>query len=115
METAKIISELKKVKKVISDPTKWLQNKFAVNKEGLSVHATDKDAICFCTIGAFRKVSKKQQITLSTYPPLYYFREANGLEHIPTWNDDVDTKHSDVMKAFDKAIEHVKNLGDRNV
>lgn len=41
---------------LLSDPKRWTQGDFARDAEGLSTHALDPDATCFCVLGGLQRL-----------------------------------------------------------
>ena len=107
-------------KAVIADEKRWIKRQLAVDSRGVAAHVGGEAAVCFCAVGAIERVAymnPKARPNDVTQEDLASFRATlalqsvvKGLGHnaIHLFNDNVLTKHSDVMAAFDKAIEQTE-------
>lgn len=102
-------SVIVRAREILSDPKHWIKSTYARNLVGDSVLATSPHAVCWCSMGAlwkaFDEVGKN-----TTRMEAYTFLQKNLLENedIAGFNDNPDTTHSDVMAAFDRAIESLE-------
>jgi hypothetical protein len=99
----KVSEALQQAKEVISNPKNWL-------KGALSTTVCDYNTLQplyrqYCSIGAMDHVAYG---TTSFTQLERTFKAANNLASIARWNDNLKTKHSDVMQAFDKAIAYAQ-------
>lgn len=93
MKTSEILI---KAKEVITDPKNWTQGKFARNALGKTACPTDFDAVCFCSLGALKRIGKSSSFHLQLR-----LNEAVG-GSIVDYND--SHTHEQVMEVWDKAI-----------
>ena len=96
----KTVDVLVKAKELIQDPTKWMQGDF-----------TNDEQTCFCGLGAIASVSSLDYYQVNSSDAGNYLRLAAislddhhdcELSFAP-FND--SHSHTEVMQAFDKAIE----------
>jgi hypothetical protein len=110
MKTAKDI--LVEAKSLIINPENWLKGTFARNVSGQSCFELDADACQFCSAGAIYKaahVAAGKKESAADAPRSFMSKAISelDLDHwtIAGFNDGPLVSHSDVMKAFDRAIE----------
>jgi hypothetical protein len=105
---------LQEARALISDPAKWTQCSFARDAKGKSLFSGyNKDAVCWCAMGAIEKVLGKD-LSLDLTP--YTILKDTGYIHITDWppsgvttyND--RSTHQEVLSLFDKAIENAKEM-----
>ena len=123
MKTAKEV--LVAARELISDPARWTKGCEARNAQGHSVFPKvfsytpeDRLPVCWCAGGALSYVTPE---TTGVHPGVYPARRALDMAASrldPRWhpthvdyNDDPQTKHADVLKMFDLAIESVREDG----
>lgn len=94
----KVVENLKKAKATIGTPEKWCRGNFHLG----STH---------CMLGAIQHVTKKKVDFWKTEEARYLLEGARRVgssrgvySSIPSFNDDLRTKHTDVMNAFDIGI-----------
>ena len=98
-------------RKVIEKPENWTRDVFARDKKGESTYPPyGPSAVCFCAHGAMVRVAS----TASGARRMAYCLLANEMPEVDgddradvvmkVFNDDRDTKHADVVAAFDRAI-----------
>jgi hypothetical protein len=87
-----------KAKEVIVDPKNWIQRSYALDKDNNTLYGSDKNSICFCSIGAIQKVLGRNKLNKAEN----FLREAAG-GNMVDYND--NHSHSEVMEVWDKAIE----------
>lgn len=105
MNAAEILT---KAKALIDTPDKWTKGEFARDKNGSRVDANSNYAVCFCSIGAIRKVApcRGSEYERGYISALQALATACGKE--PAVYNDFAT-HEDVMEKFDRAIEWAKH------
>jgi hypothetical protein len=106
----KPITVLRRARKLIEDRRSWIKGAFIGKRKGVQ---------CYCSLGALAtaagvKVKDGQNLSNAaggSLPNVYYqahkfLRDAIGGSFIwvPSFNDDKQTRHAQVLKAFDKAI-----------
>lgn len=92
MKTSEVLS---RAKELISKPENWTRAAFARDKDGTSVSWSSPDAVCFCSVGAVRRVAKEEGSEAET--PLRLV-----MKSIVDYND--YRTHPEVLAAFDSAI-----------
>ena len=111
------VEVLKAAKALIDMPEKWTQGHPARDAWGWKVRIDSRDATQFCMNGARLRalnavayparcgvddqVRQHRRLDDATQRLL---REACG-EYVPSWNDAPERTHTEVMEAFDRAIE----------
>ena len=94
---------LKKARELISDPSRWTQGTYARNSNGSQEFIMSPAAVCFCTIGAVRRVCGDKSYGHALFslaarlpdPPL----------ELSDFNDAPNRTHAEVLALFDKAIK----------
>lgn len=94
------VEVLKAAKALISDPAKWTQRSYARNAGGFSTCPTNGDAECWCSVGAIECVAGNSDLCLIAESKLCAAIGGGGIIRF----NDMHT-HSEVMAAFDRAIE----------
>lgn len=95
---------LKAARELLSDEKRWTQGAYARNKAKEDVPEFNPDAICFCMLGSiYRSVGDYSRAQTA----------AQALRNvlpcpIPTFNDDLDRKHSEILAKFDEAIARLE-------
>ena len=110
-------------RELISSPDRWCQGANAIDGAGISASPYSKRAAAWCSFGAIRKVTevgdKETWAALLDYlneivernsdNPLY---ADDDYQSLIVFNDNAETKHGDVIKIFDEAIDGMRNEGD---
>lgn len=94
---------LEEARELLSDESRWTKGVIARKANGSPTIVRDKKATCFCSIGAIYKVSNNLHIVHTTE----LLHKVVG-DSISYFNDAPERKHSEVLEAFDKAIELAK-------
>lgn len=98
------ITVLKSARGILEDPKKWAKEDYAFDRHGRSVGAGDSTATCFCAVGAIRRASLDAGFgSNASLTAQDYLRLAMS-GNIIRANDADDTKHIEVLMAFDFAI-----------
>ncbi len=88
-------------KELIDTPVKWIKKEswFVKNIDGQKID-------CYCAIGAVAHVTADNQISNdSMVAATKRFLRVNNITSIILFNDDPETTHEMVMRAFDATIE----------
>lgn len=72
-----------KAYEVIDAPDKWIQSAFARTKQGWGVSTRDKDAYCFCAVGAIYRAYYEDELCHEVVEKL----EKVLNRYVPHWND----------------------------
>ena len=87
----------------------WTQNAYARRDDGDPCNEDDQYAVCFCASGALYaaswRVAGSQYATDIRDTARQFLRRAIGGAHVPQWNDNPSRSASEVLAAFDRAIE----------
>jgi len=94
--SAKILQAME----VIGDRKLWTKNAIAKDKNDHIVKVNDKDAVCFCSIGALDKVKASYQTKGYLSGAVFHDNYGYSLNAIVDYNDAPETKHKDVMNLF---------------
>ena len=89
-------------RKLIEAPERWTQHTYAKTKNGLEVSSRDRRAVCWCSAGAYNKVT--EDMDYSSPKALLAWDALVSATGIVTKFNDTHT-HAEVLAAFDKAIE----------
>lgn len=114
------IEALVEAKRLISSKESWTQGEFARDSDGQVCSPYSKDAVCWCAQGAINAACEKVFNGKMELSSLYHAMARNNLGHVVNqtnsgwvyldeYNDDPETTHGDVIKAFSEAIEFVKD------
>jgi hypothetical protein len=104
----KPITVLRRARKLIESPKSWIQGSFVGKRKGVQ---------CYCGLGALATAAgitaQPQHLPDGKFPREYYtahslLNTAAGPAYFPSFNDDEDTTHADVLAAFDRAIALAK-------
>lgn len=102
---------LTQTRDLISDPKNWTQNTFARNKYGDPVPFFYKSAVCFCSIGALKRVCNYEIMNDFEYFYNHSYDLLNKIvveitkdpsQTIGHYND--SHTHNEVIAVFNKAI-----------
>ena len=110
----RVLNEVKN--NVLTDESKWCQEHFAVNKDGMSVQETASTAVRYCMLGACKKAANNlygvafalKSVTGNAdhddaiHSLLVILLESN--EGLASFNDAHDRTFAEVMGVIDDAI-----------
>jgi hypothetical protein len=86
----------------------WIKHSMAEDTKGNPVGIRDRKAKRFCTVGAIRKATPKDQDAEAV---VELFRKANRISvPVENWNDKASRTKAQVTKAFTKAIVRARVL-----
>lgn len=92
-------------REVIANRDHWTRGAIARDKSRDRVHPTNPKAVCFCSIGALRKVTDRIDLANEAEG---YLKTVMGT-HVTIFNDRLARNHAEVLAAWDKAIELARN------
>ena len=103
------IDVLQDVKELLITPGHWIKGIIAHNEKGLVTDPIENDACGWCLLGAIDHVAYHNNINRETrneVQDIIYkvLEEQRGMCSIPDFNDDHNTKHSDILDVLDEAI-----------
>jgi hypothetical protein len=107
---------LERAREILSEPTHWTKDEFALTEDLTWVDPINPEAFCFCALGALRRAESDLGMPPRSWG-LGYARPEDYLEavipekfhqEIPTFNDSDETDHEDVLYVFDVAIEDAR-------
>jgi hypothetical protein len=100
------LKTLKAARQLISDPAKWTQGEVARDKSGKGLdHALSGGAVCWCSLGAIRKVVENYDDFDEAYDIL---RDKGKIKQIANFND--THTHAEVLALFDAAIAELEGV-----
>ena len=105
--TKKSLQIIKDARDLINDKNKWTQDAFARDEEYKRVPISSSEAVCWCAVGALRKVARENNTYSTPYIEASEFllKEANELSRYYTVSQFNDkNNYKTVMDTFDKAI-----------
>jgi hypothetical protein len=102
-EQRQVIATLRRARKLISKPERWTKGCSARGIDGTFRFASDKDAVCFCAIGAIDRCGGQGSASGAAIKAIEY-----GLPDIVDWNDHPRRKHIDVIRRFDRTIARLE-------
>lgn len=91
-----MLETLQEMRDLLSDEGRWTQGENARDYLGRQVLAKDKEAVCWCLVGAAFKVSNARGTADKA------LRALKLVENVATFND--RSSHSEVLQLLDKAI-----------
>ena len=100
---------LTKAKAVIADPKHWAQGWYAKDADGEDVEVDALHAVCWCSLGALKKVAHEENTNGACFAAAGYLAVVSdeyGYSGVTDFND--NSSHEAVMKAWDEAIELAK-------
>lgn len=103
-----LAQDLRAARALIDTPEKWNKSgTSATNEAGTGVPACSDGACCFCVFGGIRRAvsadwTRENACLCSLYAAIGFSDDPARLFR---WNDAPERTHSEVMAAFDKAIE----------
>lgn len=106
----KTLEALKKARALLCKEARWIKGDYARNNEGGVCPANDEDAKCWCSVGALKRVAYAdtfQTAIEALDEALKYDSRAMGtssIDRVINFNDNEDTHHSDVLRAYEFAI-----------
>ena len=105
------IEYLKAARALITNPENFTTGDWARDVHGESVDVNDTEAICFCTLGAMRKISyttpgANMSVKYDAEQYLYNYASAHGMT-IAAFND--THGHTAVLDMFDTVIKHAES------
>lgn len=94
---------LRKARALLEMQNHWTKRAFALNAEGYVTDPTGNDAVCWCSVGAIRRVAGGAHRTAVIESTNALTACLSG-RYISEFNDDPNTTHADVLAMFDRAI-----------
>lgn len=99
----------------ISNMDSWTRNSYARDSQGEPVNENDATAVCFCSLGALRKVTPDSEFNAYTNArrALMETLDLRGesvkapCRNVPGFNDHPETTHADVLALFDDTIKRL--------
>lgn len=101
MDKLKILT---RARALIADPARWTQGDYARDANGKSVLPNSRYAVCWCSVGALRKVTR-----CAILPDCAYLALSDGIgshKSVHAFND--ASTHEEVLLLFDRAIKKAK-------
>lgn len=111
MTTPNVSDILKKARALLSDEKKWTTGFYARDNEGNFVYASDDQAVCFCAIGAVKKVMIDEGLGdvclegLAVTQLDIVTQKLFQIECVSQLNDFRDYGYNSVLHVFDAAIK----------
>lgn len=96
------------VRELLSDPARWTKGVSARDESGRTTNAGTKYAVCWCLLGAIHKCTyhlNEKIIVRNSICNQLYKRLDYPLQSLHHFNDDLNTKHSDVLNLLDRTID----------
>lgn len=87
------------VKQLLSDPKKWTKEYYALNIDGEFTDSNSSQAVCWCLIGAIRKVYDKENYFIMMAKVREKLGELHGHWDIVHFN--TNTNHEGLMKLVE--------------
>lgn len=110
-------------RELLSDEKKWTKGYYGKDANGHIREALDKEAVCFCSIGALA-VAAKMNTGMTEEPyedrdrdEMIFLAQAMGNDYslhqqtITTFNDKGTTTHEQILEKFDAAIALAQAAG----
>jgi superfamily II helicase len=105
----KVLEILTRARALLSEEVNWTQNSFARTADGVPIQAEDPKACKFCMVGALNRANFEANTNwwVERIAATDVLRCAIG-GSITGYNDNPYCQHSNVLKAFDRAIACAK-------
>ncbi|MCA3080557.1 MAG: hypothetical protein ING71_17415 [Rhodocyclaceae bacterium] len=100
------LETLKAARQLISDPAKWTHGWLARDADGNVSHIGEKDAACWCSMGAIFHVDGPERP--NSYAALQLLGAAIGGKSVARFND--TRTHAEVLALFDAAIAELEGV-----
>ncbi len=102
----RVISVLKKARRLISKPERWTKDHDAVDVWGCPCNPLDVNAASYCAIGATSRAAE-------TYGEAIDLAADMALRHglrtsVDVWNDRPHRTHAEVLARFDRTIARLE-------
>lgn len=97
--------QLRAARKLLTARSRWTKGYYARNLQGEITEPNSRDAVCFCSLGAMRKVSGSQHSLALSFLYKAVEKIDGPCATVASYNDNDKTAHADVLKLFDVAIE----------
>lgn len=121
MSTTEALEKLKEVRELLGDESRWTRRTMARDRVGESVSPVDDTAVCWCLVGAIRKVIGHDPVAqvLADIPPVvgvihhelgkttYAGELPYGTGSLTLWND--ANVYDDVVAAVDRTIDRMED------
>lgn len=106
----KISTLLKKARRLLTNPKRWLKGAEAADRRGVLVSPRSKKAETFCAIGAVGRYTSEgwdsaTQICLASNALAGAIRSKTFRRDIVGFNDAKRTSHKQLLGVFDRAIK----------
>lgn len=98
--SAKTHGIVKDIRALLSDRSKWTTGTFARNDQGRVVGARSEEAVCWCLVGAFEKVTNHGTNNFE----FNEFEKNFPNRYVAAWND--QHNYEDVRDMLDALIEN---------
>lgn len=98
--------KLKKLRTLLSRPSRWGKRFYARTKKGQPCNVSDHNAYCFCVSGALAKIEMADKVwDVPAEPYLKKTIPKKRTRDIVTYNDRSRTTHRHIMLWVDRAIK----------
>ncbi len=104
----KILTILRRARKLLSKPERWGKGQFAVTADGLVCDALGRNATKFCMIGAIVRANKRDDKNSDDAIDLLEFLRQQKLS---AWNDAPRRTHAQVLRLLDRGIARAETGG----
>lgn len=94
---------------LLDEPTSWVKAAYARNAYGAVLGAESNFASSWCTLGALKAFNPDSNV----YSTAQLYIQSVVRTPVSWFNDALCTKHSDVLHAYDAAIEKVASEIDK--
>jgi len=100
------IDILKAAREKLEGEGAWTKGAFARTKDGNVIGYEEKNAVCFCALGALRRVTDEDDpgSQRASFKATEKLIEALGGSSIPAMNDHLETTQLHMLMSFDFAI-----------
>lgn len=111
MDQQQLLTDLKALRELFSDRSRWTQGVEARNGSGLPVAPMDPDAVCFCLLGGVIKVTDDEVrryealrfhisgMIFPQYRSLIAFNDGSGYDQVQAMLDRAQAKIEDWVRS----------------
>jgi hypothetical protein len=95
------------MRELLADPKRWTKGEAARNASGYFTPPFEREAVCWCLLGAAAKVVGSDSIFKDVFNTVSCYMQVTNTSYTFThaWNDADERTHADVLAFLDAAHE----------
>ncbi len=95
---------LRKARDLLADPEHWVKGAYARSQDGVVISALNKNAACWCLLGALQRATGREEDNGPTYSHVATVARTTGRFPLSDFNDHPLRQHREVLDLLDEAI-----------